>query len=99
VHGETAKGKPTKEYRTWLGMRRRCLNANDKNYRDYGGRGIGICKRWLNSFENFLADVGRAPDPEYTIDRINNDGNYELGNVRWATREQQAKNKRRGGKK
>lgn len=61
---------------------------------DYGGRGISICKRWVDSFEAFLADVGRRPGPGYSIDRKNNDRGYEPGNVRWATATQQMRNRR-----
>jgi hypothetical protein len=78
----------------WCGMKQRCLYPNHNRYHLYGGRGIKVCKRWLKNFKNFLADVGRAPGPEYSIDRINNDGNYEPGNVRWATKFEQARNRR-----
>jgi hypothetical protein len=75
-------------------MKTRCLNRNREDWPDYGGRGIKICERWLASFLDFFADVGPRPGPEYSIDRINNDGNYEPGNVRWATIKQQANNRR-----
>ena len=75
----------TKEYRAWAGMKDRCYNSNHIYYHRYGGRGIKICERWLNNFEAFLADVGPAPSSEHSIDRINNDGNYEPGNVKWST--------------
>jgi hypothetical protein len=96
THGNTLGHKPSKEYRAWANMKTRCLNENQSSFRCYGGRGIKVCERWLHSFENFLADVGRAPrwGCEWSIDRINNDGNYEPGNVRWGTPEQQQKNKR-----
>ena len=86
----------TPEYRIWGSLRQRCLNPNDKGYADYGGRGITVCERW-DRFENFIMDVGRRPSPEYSLDRIDNDGNYEPGNVRWATADQQAANKGRKG--
>ena len=82
------------EYHAWLSMRRRCFNRNDRAYALYGGRGITICKFW-NRFENFLLEMGRKPDPSYSLDRINGDGNYELSNCRWATAKEQGRNKRR----
>jgi hypothetical protein len=82
-------------------MKKRCLNPDYRFYQNYGGRGITICNKWQNSFEAFLRDIGRAPGSgrEWSIDRIDNDGNYEPGNVRWATPKQQANNQRRRGKK
>jgi hypothetical protein len=82
------------EYKTWNQIKNRCLNANHHAYSNYGGRGITVCERWKNSFENFLADMGRKPSKEYSIDRINANGNYETGNCRWATIHQQASNRR-----
>jgi hypothetical protein len=74
-------------------MKSRCLNTNNKDYASYGGRGISVCARWM-TFDNFLADMGRKPAPGLSIDRINNDGNYEPSNCRWATQQQQRKNQR-----
>lgn len=92
---QSATGKrKDSEYHIWLGMRSRCSNPNSTAYADYGGRGIKVCDRWQNDYAAFLADVGKRPSPAYSIDRINNDGNYEPSNVRWATDEQQGRNKR-----
>jgi hypothetical protein len=81
-------------YQIWLGIKHRCLNSNDRAFANYGGWGIAICDRWCDSFEAFLADVGPRPSPAHSIDRKDNNGNYEPGNVRWATTEEQARNKR-----
>lgn len=81
------------EYFIWWSMKARCLNKNHKQYSDYGGRGITICQRWLDSFENFLNDMGDRPG-KLTLDRIDNDKGYEPGNCRWATRQEQYANSR-----
>lgn len=82
-------------FSTWAGMRLRCENPKASCYRNYGGRGITVCDRWLD-FWNFVADMGTKPSEDHSLDRINNDGNYEPSNCRWATRREQNLNKRRG---
>ena len=90
----THGGTGTAEYRAWRHMIGRCTDKNDKAFKDYGGRGIEVCDVWRKSFSAFLNHVGVRPSAGHSIDRINNDGNYEPGNVRWATAEIQANNKR-----
>jgi hypothetical protein len=79
---------------TYHMMKRRCLQPNSRSWRNYGGRGIAICDRWINDFAAFVEDVGPRPGPGYTLDRMDNDGNYQPGNVRWATASEQRLNQR-----
>lgn len=86
--------KPTTEYSAWVGMKDRCYNENNKCYSRWGGRGITVCDEWLHDFNAFLSYIGEKPDSRYSLDRIDVNGNYEPGNVRWATPSQQQTNRR-----
>lgn len=90
THGKSK----TKEYNAWMHMKQRCLNKSNSDYQSYGGRGISVCDRWVNSFENFFSDMGICPFPDYSLDRIDVDGNYEPQNCKWSSPSEQARNKR-----
>lgn len=81
-------------YQSWAAMKRRCTHPSEDNYRHYGGRGVRVCDRWVNSFATFLLDMGERPSKAHTLDRINPDGHYEPTNCRWATWDQQGMNRR-----
>lgn len=92
-HGARRKKRTTPEYRAWTGLLSRCYNTRNAKYHRYGGRGIKVCDRWRESFTNFLSDVGYRPSPRHTLDRENNDGDYEPGNVHWVLPRDQARNR------
>lgn len=83
------------EYGVWVSMKQRCSNKNTSNYHRYGGRGISVCDRWVESFDNFIADMGERPTGDHSIDRIDNDGDYNPDNCKWSTRLEQGRNTRR----
>jgi hypothetical protein len=94
IHGDSVRGKVTPEYHAWAGAIKRCEDQSNDNWIYYGGRGIQVCDLWRNSYPAFLENMGRKPSPKHSLDRIDNDGNYEPGNCRWATKTQQMRNRR-----
>ncbi len=100
THGESGyRGKKaTKEWKAWSSVKERVLNPNCPNYKNYGARGIKIYSEWISSYEEFLSYIGRAPSRNHSLDRIDNDGDYTPGNIRWATKIQQHNNERRNRK-
>ena len=93
THGMAGRAGHAREYDIWRSMRRRCLKPSCKDWKDYGGRVIKVCDRWLHDFPAFLSDMGRVP-PGYTIDRSDVNGHYEPGNCTWSSRLKQARNRR-----
>jgi hypothetical protein len=81
------------EYQAWKRIKARCLNIKNPDYKNYGGRGISICERWINSSNNFISDMGLKPSEKHSIDRIDVNGNYEPSNCRWATSKTQNQNR------
>jgi|688.fasta_scaffold70585_5 hypothetical protein len=100
AHGESGpkargvRNKTTPEYRAWKSIKTRCYNHRYKQYEGYGGRGVKVCERWFNSYEAFLADMGRRPSPKHSINRKQNDGHYCPENCEWADDRAQRRNKR-----
>ena len=90
----TAEKRKGPEYAAWGNIKTRCYNPKMAYYHGYGGRGIKVCDRWLESFDNFLEDMGPRPGPEYSIDRIDSNGDYSPENCKWSTSAEQARNKK-----
>ena len=90
-HGESVSR--SEEYRTWISMKERCYDHASPSYPIYGAVGITVCERWRKSYQNFLADMGRKPDSQYTIDRIRSERGYSPSNCKWSTKQEQAQNR------
>lgn len=93
-HGDCLRLKESPEHSAWRNMKDHCFNPRNRMYKYYGGRGVKVCKRWVKSYVNFVFDMGRKPSKEYSLDRINVNGNYTPKNCRWATAKEQTSNRR-----
>lgn len=93
-HGDASNNRISPEYRAWKHMKARCNDLNDISFYLYGERNIKVCKRWQNNYQNFLDDMGRKPSPKHSLDRINNNGNYEPKNCKWSNAFEQMNNRR-----